>query len=249
MKLKYITCSDPREDVSVNDMMRLMRYAPQVEIGIQAHPSAMSNGMPRNAWFKHLMTLVSNIDMPMNVAVHVNYQWCDMLCGGGMPDELDNWFKMTRYGTQTPAIRRWQLNIGDGTKNWDANAVAKLIAEHPQNEFILPYNAGVAQKIEQLNKTGAQFSLLYDSSYGYGITPEKWDAPVYDTHPMGYAGGLSPENVATQLAKIAQQVPTDYTTWIDAEGRLMRPNTRQFDVTRAISYVENALCWTENKTR
>ncbi|MBQ8041991.1 MAG: hypothetical protein IJ273_01540, partial [Alphaproteobacteria bacterium] len=98
VKLKYITCSDPREDVSVNDMMRLMRYAPQVEIGIQAHPSAMSNGMPRNAWFKHLMTLVSNIDMPMNVAVHVNYQWCDMLCGGGMPDELDKWFKMTRYG-------------------------------------------------------------------------------------------------------------------------------------------------------
>lgn len=249
MKLRYVTCSDPREDVSMNDMMRLMRYAPQVEIGIQAHPSAMSNGMPRNAWFENLMTLVANIDMPLNVAVHVNYQWCDKMCMGQIPPELAEWMKIKRTRTNVPVIRRWQLNIGDGTKNWDANAVAKLIAAHPENEFIFPYNASVAPKIEQLNKTGAKFSLLYDSSYGYGITPEKWNAPVYDTHPMGYAGGLSPENVAKQLTKIAQQVPANYATWIDAEGRLMRPNTRQFDVARAISYVENALRWSEQKIR
>ncbi len=249
MNLRYITCSDPREDVKIGDIMRLLRYAPNVEIGLQASPGPMSSGNPRNVWFKNLMTLVVNYDIPLNVAVHVNYSWCDKMCMGQIPSELTELMKVTRSGINTPAIKRWQLNIGDGANNFDANAIAKLIHDHPQNEFIFPYNAGVHDKIEQLHKTGAPFSLLYDASYGYGIAPDKWNPPVYETHPMGYAGGLSPENVAMNLQKISRQVPKNYTTWIDAQGRLMRPNTRHFDVNRARSYIENALRWTEQNHR
>lgn len=249
MNLRYVTCSDPREDVKINDIIRLLRYAPQVEIGVQAHPTAMSDGMPRNIWFKNLMTLIINIDMPLNVAVHVNYGWCDKMCRGILPAEIESWMKLTRSGTNTPAIKRWQLNIGDGTSYFEPDAVAKLIHDHPENEFIFPYNDGSREKIEKLHQTGAAFSLLYDSSYGYGVTPDRWNPPVYETHPMGYAGGLSPDNVATHLQKISKQVPQNYDTWIDAEGRLMVPNTRKFDISRAMTYAEKALNWIDNQKK
>jgi hypothetical protein len=60
---------------------------------------------------------------------------------------------------------------------------------------------------------------------------------------MGYAGGLSPENVAQNLEKISQVVPKDYTTWIDAESKLMMPNSRTWDMNRVTNYVKNALAW------
>ena len=243
MIIKYITCSDPHEDVSHSDVLRLLRYAPQVEIGMQALPASMSTGKPRNKWFNGLLQLVQNIDMRLNVAVHVNYQWCDEICSGKIPGEIQQWMGMRRAFERTPVIKRWQLNIGDNTKNWDTRAVAKLISDHPEHEFIFPYNDTVRNKIDELNKTGVPFSLLYDSSYGYGKLPEQWNPPVYDNHMMGYAGGLSPENIAENLDKIAQQVPENYRMWIDAEGRLMRPGTREFDPQRALTYIKNTLAW------
>ena len=113
MIIKYITCSDPREDVSHSDVLRLLRYAPQVEIGMQALPASMSTGKPRNKWFNGLLQLVQNIDMRLNVAVHVNYQWCDEICSGKTPGEIQQWMGMRRTFERTPVIKRWQLNIGD----------------------------------------------------------------------------------------------------------------------------------------
>ena len=43
-------------------------------------------------------------------------------------------------------------------------------------------------KISALYKTNAKFSLMYDSSYGYGICPDRWNPPVYNNKNMGYAG-------------------------------------------------------------
>ncbi|MFQ6703913.1 MAG: hypothetical protein ACLRFP_02410 [Alphaproteobacteria bacterium] len=41
MKLKYITCSDPREHNSIKSIMELARM-PNAEIAVQCHPSKMS---------------------------------------------------------------------------------------------------------------------------------------------------------------------------------------------------------------
>ena len=57
MKLQYVTCSDPRENLATDAVLQLAQSAPIVEIAIQAHPSRMSFGMPRNNWFGKLLTL------------------------------------------------------------------------------------------------------------------------------------------------------------------------------------------------
>lgn len=243
MNLKYITCSDPRETVNLDDLKRLTQLSPKVEIGMQSHPSAMKQGMDRYAWFNEFISWAQNQIMPVNIAMHVNYQWCDAICSGNIPTEIARWMDLRNKNSGAPVIKRWQLNVGDGTFNFNADRVAKLIDTFPENEFIFPYNAGVAQKIDLLRHTGANFSLLYDSSYGYGICPDKWNAPVYKDVPMGYAGGLSSENVSENLNKISGVVPENYTTWIDAEGRLMQPYERTWDMERVRGYIQNALNW------
>ena len=89
------------------------------------------------------------------------------------------------------------------------------------------------------------FSMLFDASGGRGISPDTWNSPIYSNHKMGYSGGLSPENVADNLSKINGVLPLGYTTWIDAEGKLKDPETKQFDTMRAEQYIQNALRWME----
>ena len=50
-------------------------------------------------------------------------------------------------------------------------------------------------------------ALLYDSSFGEGITPTQRAAPVFADVYQGYAGGLSPDNVMDELNKIGALVP------------------------------------------
>ena len=80
MKLRYITCSDPREYNSLQNIVNLAKM-PHAEIAVQCHPSKMSKGMPRNMWFDDLVRLAFHIDM--NLAIHINKEWADSMCVHG----------------------------------------------------------------------------------------------------------------------------------------------------------------------
>lgn len=252
MNLRYITCSDIREDVPVRDAIELLNISPKVELGIQAHPSAMSRGMPRFEWFTELIRKSREANALCNIALHVNYDWCSKICNNpnwGFPSELSQYIGRVPYGKSEPLIRRWQFNIGDSTHGFDAEKLASFTKlRSPLHEFIFPYNDKTRNYVSDLSEfKRSRFSLFYDSSYGIGKLPEKWSAPVYKNRPMGYAGGLGPDNVADNLEKIAAVCPQNYTTWIDAEGQLMKPGTRQFDIERAARYVQNALDWERHR--
>ena len=81
---------------------------------------------------------------------------------------------------------------------------------------------------------------LYDLSHGGGVLPEKWSHPLAKTViPCGFAGGLSPENVASQIEKI-QAVVGEADFWIDAETHLRSADDLQFDLTRVRRFLEAA---------
>jgi hypothetical protein len=250
MNIRYITCSDPREDVPHKDAVDLLAMSPLVELGIQAHPSAMSAGMAGNKWFSELLNISDSMEVPLNIAVHVNYEWCDEFCDGLMSPEIKDWFRRRHAKTGAPLVRRWQLNIGDGTRGFDAEYLAGIISDYGDREFIFPYNKepGVRKAVSELGRTGAKFSVLHDTSYGYGIAPASWRPPVYKNRPQGYAGGLCGGNISKNLRKISTVVSQDAEIWIDAEGNLMRSGTRIFDVARAKAYVANALGWMEKNS-
>lgn len=250
MKLRYITCSDPREDIPVESMLNFTAQYPISEIGVQAHPGPMSFDRGRNKWFGEIIKKAQDMQNPPNIALHINYLWCDFMCEGLVPNELDWWLRVPNIYTGLPIIKRIQLNIGDYSNKFDEKKLATLINRHQKQEFIFPWNKHTAKNIEKLKKTGAKFSLLFDGSYGAGIEPCAWYTPVYNDIPNGYAGGLGPDNVAKNLDKINAILPRNYETWIDAEGKLRdRCTTGSFTLELAEKYLQNALAWYNQHTK
>lgn len=247
MKLRYITCSDPRETVPVETLLRLSQYNPIVEIAVQAHPSKMSIGMPRNQWFNRLLKESLLMPKAPNLAVHVNMEWCDNFCKGLIVPEIKDWLLLTRTDG-IPVIRRWQINIyGSKTKNFYADKIANLLHDFSNNEFIFQYGNSEYDRMRKLDDTGANFSILYDTSGGRGELAKTWQAPVFKNHYQGYAGGLSTENVIENLKKIARVAGPRTDIWIDAEGKLKNPETKIFDINLAKQYITAALKWQNSK--
>lgn len=243
MKLRYITASDPREHVSTADLMNLLHENARTEIAVQAHPSKMSWEMPRHKWFDNIVHIARNSGNTVNLAVHVNMDWANMFCRGNIAPELLDWFFAVRDDT-TPVIRRWQINInGSKTPLFQTDNIAKILLNYPDREFIFQYSAAQYHRMQRLNKTCANFSVLYDLSGGTGAPPRGVRAPIFDNHPMGYSGGISPENVASRLNNIARVAPTRTDIWIDAEGKLKNPATGKFDIQRAREYINAAIQW------
>ncbi|MBR1380314.1 MAG: hypothetical protein IJ560_01880 [Alphaproteobacteria bacterium] len=241
MELRYITCSDPREHNSVDSIMDLLNIHPLVEVAIQAHPSKMSFGMPRQHFLDRILSALITSPKQLNFAVHVNLEWCISLCDGVLPAELYNAFHL-EYKPGIPLIRRWQLNMPKTvSENFPSDTVASLIAHNPHKEFIFQYNAQNSDAIEKLNKTGVRFSVLFDASGGRGVE-SKIQPPVYANRPMGYSGGLSPENISDKLDHISSVSGKRNDIWIDAEGKLKDKNNK-FDVMRAKQYINNAIAW------
>lgn len=252
MKLKYITCSDPREHNSIKSIMELSRL-PHVEIAVQCHPSKMSNGMPRNVWFNELLNAAYQTQN-INLAIHVNAEWANDMCARGIiPDTIIEWIRLKNEDKES-IIKRIQLNMPQKTAgNIKPGVVAQIIQSFPNQEFIFQYNNNTKDAIKKLHKTGAKFSLLFDASGGNGVAPENWQKPIYETHPMGYSGGMSATNVIGNLNKIKTLVDNNYETWIDAEGRIksatLFDEKPKFDVELAKAYVTRANMWKKQNER
>lgn len=263
MKLRYITCSDPREFNDIHDIVKLGQMSPRVEIAVQAHPSKMSYRMPRNEWFHELLCYVIRDNIDINLAVHVNREWCDEICcKGKIPQELREFFYLHKKNNAKYLIGRWQLNIPKETvQNINYSALKKLLRSNENKEFILQYN-DITRSVPRTLYREAPFSLLYDASGGRGVAPKRWNAPVYSNVPQGYSGGMSPENVADNLSKISSvtRMPIAYhdennqivyqvrerdDIWIDAEGKLKTDD--KFDIARAQQYVLNAENWLQKQ--
>lgn len=252
MKLRYITCSDPREHNSIKSIMELARM-PHTEIAVQCHPSKMSPGMPRNVWFEDLLKEV--VQLPhMNLAIHINSEWANDICvNGNIPYPLSAWFKVENK-REKPVVQRVQLNMPKQTAdNIDIYHIARIIDCYWDKEFIFQYNDKTKQAIQKLHEVGLKFSLLFDASGGNGIAPTSWEKPIYESHPMGYSGGMSPDNVIGNLRQINRILPNDYQTWIDAEGKLKSSDLfdekAKFDVDLARAYITRANMWKKQNER
>ncbi|MHB8409970.1 MAG: hypothetical protein ACYDHY_18115 [Acidiferrobacterales bacterium] len=84
-------------------------------------------------------------------------------------------------------------------------------------------------------------AFLFDRSGGRGVTPAQWPQAIPGVR-CGFAGGLGPESLGTELPRIDQASAGD-SFWVDMESRLRDGNDR-FDLeraTRALEAVEKFL--------
>ena len=251
MKLRYITCSDPREHNSIESIFKLARM-PHSEIAVQCHPSKMGDKMPRNIWFRELLRESKQLSRPINLAIHINSEWAtDMCVYGILPPTILEWLRL-KNEHNNPIIRRVQINMPKETADSIyPYRIGNIICNFPKQEFIFQYNDKTKMAVQKLHDADIKFSLLFDASGGRGVAPKSWEKPIYESHPMGYSGGMSPDNVIGNLRQINKILPTDYPTWIDAEGKLKSNNMfdekPKFDVELARAYITRANIWEKQR--
>ena len=80
-----------------------------------------------------------------------------------------------------------------------------------------------------------RFTVLFDASGGNGVIPDVW--PQANFSPVGYAGGLSPENIMQHLGDIS--LASNYHNfWIDAESSLRVAHDRVFSLPRVAMFLQ-----------
>ncbi len=238
MRLNKIVLSGANEHTDVKELLALCNTCPFVEIGIQVSGSKASFGSARY-WWLHILGAHAS---PKNqLALHLNQDWVEGFCSDIIPPELENFLKL-EHENGKPIFERIQLNFKIGReKTPDMSTLLQTIRRYqPKHKFIWSYNDSNQAFIEQIYQSGFPIdALLYDSSFGEGIVPNERPAPVFADVYQGYAGGLSPENVKTELRKIQAAVQEQRNIFIDAEGAL-KGTDRHLSLERCKLFLENA---------
>lgn len=164
------------------------------------------NRYPRREW------IAATAPGLRRVAIHV--------CGSGARRELH----AGKLGDVVAHAQRIQVN---GILS--VSEVEDLCAQYYSHTLITQHKPDNARL---LAVSASNHALLIDASGGRGISPESWEPPQ-TAKPVGYAGGLGPENIAAELGRIRQVARGFW--WIDMEGKLRVDDW--FCVARALSVV------------
>ena len=225
-------------------MVALSKKYPLLEWGIQVSGKKCSFGSSRLGWIYRLQGYLQEENQNIDLALHVNADWVEDFCTGRLSPELNTLLRL-RNVLGTSLFKRVQLNFKIGREKTPNK---KLLILRMQEygfgrRFILSYNDENSEFIQSLYAEGVRhFDVLFDASHGEGISAAQWHEPAFTdkTILQGYAGGLSPENIAEEVKKIREVVPEDRAFYIDAEGKL-KGEDRHLSLERCEEYIKNAL--------
>ena len=243
-ELKFVTCSGANEFTNISDIVALSERFPIIEWGIQASGKKCAKDSDRFRWIKELQHFLKDKHQAINLALHLNEDWVDGYTSGTIPEEVETLLDM-RDCNNAYLFKRIQLNFKIG-RNKDPHfslLMERLLTHAEGKRFILSFNPSNETFIHQMYRYGLRdFDVLYDSSHGEGITASKWKEPAFfdDGILQGYAGGLSPDNVANEIAKIRKVIPYNGSFYIDAEGKL-KGDDKHLSLNKCKEYVCNAL--------
>lgn len=202
-------------------LWKLAADYPVVEWGILYSQSRQGTGRyPSYEWLDQLAARIQAGPAP-RFALHV--------CGTAVSQLLDGEAHMLE---RIAPYARVQLNFRACAH--DVPALLQLLAHYPSKQFITQHNLHNQWLWKELLRR-PNHQVLFDASGGRGITPHEWPLVLNHggqdwpnaQHPVcGWAGGLGPENLATQVPRI-QAAACGRLWWIDMENSL-RDNADRF---------------------
>lgn len=145
--------------------------------------------------------------------------------------------------SRTAVMRGWIPHLGPNVQRIQINGSptikdVEIICElHPERTIITQHNE---KNTRLLEVKAHNHALLVDASGGRGLSPKDWLAPETEK-PVGFAGGLTPENLPFELQRILQVARPGW--WVDMEQGLRTPTTHDgvedstFDVDKAVQAV------------
>ncbi len=227
MNIKTITVTGADDNTKHDDLVKLAEQCPNIEFGILITDSPKkSKRFPSHAWLKELM----NHNLPLSL--HICGNWVQEILLGNWPSEKLNDIFSHIYHSR---FNRYQLNTHGVRHNWNDEFIWMLDLQDInvifQNDNI--HNDLIERCIElEL----PNINSLFDLSHGDGVLPEQWPSPIEGIF-NGYAGGLSPDNVKSELSKISPIIG-NAPIWIDAETRLRTDG--EFDLNKCREFYDNA---------
>lgn len=225
MNLDRVTMTGADDSVSPLRLAELSEEYPFVEWGILL--SASNRETPRFPSLRWLAALYGTyLDHPhMTLSFHVCGRWVREICGGNWTPLFVNTGKILDVG------KRVQLNFHSC-----AHLLAPTFVPHAierckeQNWQVIFQCDGVNDYlVSSAYVDGLDAVPLYDKSGGAGVVPDSWPEAMRGIY-SGYAGGLGPDNLQTELSDIADAA-RDERFWIDMETKVRTSSDRQFDLT------------------
>lgn len=236
MFLKTVVCSGINENNDLNDAIEFLKKYKNAEFGVQCSPRKAGYHTPRFDWLKELLHKLNEHKIENKVALHLNEGFVVYFCDGKVPDEVSDLLTIGK------TVGRLQLNFKIGREVFASGNIPniktleqtiKMVGLHP---IILSASQPNMAFIQKAYHRGMKFDVLFDDSFGEGVAPDMRKPPMFNDLLQGYAGGLSPENITEELAKIAKVAKGNI--FIDAEGKLKQDCRFSFE--RAEKFVQNA---------
>lgn len=207
--LKTVTVTGASDDTSIDEMIEIQKEFPFVEWGIllSRRQAGKSNRFPSEKFLSELTDRFLKSETGLKLSAH--------LCGGMVFDFLSKKSILDIEDIlQSEVFERVQINTHGERYNVNLENLAYNIGGYKHIQFIAQYDK-VNSYVHELNLMGfSNIAALYDLSHGAGVLPSEWDLPL-DGIYTGYAGGLSVENLESQLQKLDTIIDTPI--WIDAE--------------------------------
>lgn len=236
MILDRVTVTGADDSIKPEDLIDLTIRFPFVEWGILlSKNNEGSVRFPTREWIETLYNDVKGRLHPnvLNLSGHICGRWVRDICNG-------EWTIVEEMPKLLHAFQRFQLNF-----HAQVHSLNRQKFFYAGVEFLQTYDSRLIFQMDDVNNSildeakelGIVASPLFDLSGGLGILPSSW--PEAKGFYTGYAGGLSPENVAEQIEKI-RKVAGDARIWIDVERRVRSEDDSQFDLDKVARFLEAA---------
>ena len=195
MRLHTVTITGADDAIDIHQLVDLSMEFPFVEWGILVSKSkGGSPRFPSRSWIDHLDESVRK--RRIRVAMHI--------CGKWMRELLTGELRWEDLPSAANFAQTFQFNThGIQVTPSQDGCLAKLSERRALRTFIFQWNSLAEQLARLAQRKGFSITGLFDNSGGAGILPESgWPSPQNIPFPMGFAGGLGPNNVIEQLEKI-----------------------------------------------
>jgi hypothetical protein len=242
--LNRVTITGADDSIAPEALGRLHSEYPFVEWGILVSASSHGAGRPRFPSYKWLRTFFGycdGLDTLMPWSVHVCGAWVKDICIGDY-----SWRKEHRLVCELiDRADRMQLNFHACAHRVRLSAFTEGLKKNFWRQLILQSDGVNDALIRQIRDECDKVSVLHDRSGGAGKLPLSWPTLVKGMY-NGYAGGLSPLNVAEELKKLEEVVGGE-TIWIDTETKVRSNNDKQFNIELVHEFLEEASPWVKGQ--
>ena len=240
--LKTVTITGADDSIDYHALYDLSLEYPFVEWGILL--SKNSEGYSRFPTWKWIEGLITEKPSAVKLSGHLCGSWVRNIIAGGT-EFLDAHRELSHD------FNRFQLNfhgqphfIPDIHKLVEA---LRFLTGVYKQQVICQVDGTDGERIfrklasQYAKEQGIHAAPLFDLSGGSGSLPKEWPKPIDDY--CGYAGGLSPENVAHEVERIAERIKCEDGTyppiWIDVESKVRSLDNRLFALRKVRAFLKN----------